>query len=304
LIFALLAGCSNSPTPVPAPAPAEPVAIQQAAPEPAEVAPKPVAPVAKPRVNRPSAPPAAPVAAKPAESPRETPVNLPPVADVRDLPPSRPEPTPVFAPPQPPPPPAPPERTIRQVTIPSGTLVAVRMTDSVNSETARVGETFRATLDAPLTVDQESVAPQGTDVYLRLIHVESAGKLMGRSKISLELDRILIGGKSYTVASEVYEKQGESQTQQTAKHTGIGAAIGAAVGAIAGGKKGAIIGAGVGGGAGVAIEATGKSEQVQIDSESRLDFRLEHPLEVTLDSRTISAPSPRDSSGPPRLLRR
>jgi hypothetical protein len=177
------------------------------------------------------------------------------------------------------------------------------MIDSVNSETARVGETFQATLDAPLTVDRETVAPQGTDVYLRLVHVESAGKLTGRSGLSLELDRISIGGKSYTVASEVYEKVGRSQTQETAKKTGIGAAIGAAVGAIAGGKKGAIIGAGVGGGTGVAIEATGKSEQVQIDSESRLDFRLDQPLEVTLDSGAVAAPSQRrDSSSPPRLL--
>jgi hypothetical protein len=295
LIFALLAGCSNSPTQPVAPAavPAAPVAVQQAEPAPVEVAQKPVVPVAKPRVNRPAAPPAPPVAAKPD-------VNLPPVAEVTDLPPSRPEPTPVLAPP---PPPAPPERTIRHVTIPSGTLVAVRMADTVNSETARVGETFLATLDAALTVDQETVAPQGTEVYLRLVNVETAGKLMGRSKLSLELDRILIGGKPYTVASEVYEKLGQSQTQETAKKTGIGAAIGAAVGAIAGGKKGAIIGAGVGGGTGVAIEAATKSEQVQIDSESRLDFRLQHPLEVTVDSAAISTPSPRDSSNPPRLLR-
>jgi hypothetical protein len=226
-------------------------------------------------------------------------VNLPPVAVVPDLPASRPEPTPVLAPP---PPPAPPERTIRHVTIPSGTLIGVRMADSVSSETARVGETFLATLDAALTVDQETVAPQGTEVYLRLIHADSAGKFTGRSKLSLELDRILIGGKSYTVASEVYEKLGQSQTQETAKKAGIGAAIGAAVGAIAGGKKGAIIGAGVGGGTGVAIEAAGKSEQVQIDSESRLDFRLQHPLEVTLDSGTISTPSQRNSSNAPRLL--
>jgi hypothetical protein len=172
----------------------------------------------------------------------------------------------------------------------------------VDSETARVGQTFRATLDLPLAVDRETIAPRGTDVYLRLTHVESAGSLTGRSEVSLELDRIVIGGKSYTVASNTYEKQGASQTVETAKKTGIGAAIGAAVGAIAGGKKGAAIGAGVGGGTGVAIEAASKGKQVRIESESRVDFHLQQPLEVIVDSRLSPSPTPRDLSSGPRLV--
>jgi len=181
-------------------------------------------------------------------------------------------------------------------------MVSVRLTDGVDSETARVGQTFRATLDVPLDADRETIAPRGADVYLRLTHVESAGNLTGRSAVSLELDRIVVGGKSYTVSSNTYEKQGDSQTVNTAKTTGIGAAIGAAVGAIAGGKKGAAIGAGVGGGTGVAIEAATKGKQVRLEPESRVDFHLEQPLEVTLDSRNSSSPAQRDTSSGPRLL--
>jgi len=176
------------------------------------------------------------------------------------------------------------------------------MIDSVDSETARVGQTFRATLDVPITVDRETIAPSGGDVYLRLTHVESAGNLTGRSGLSLELDRILIGGKPYTVASNVYEKLAASQTTETAKHTGIGAAIGGVVGAIAGGKKGAVIGAGVGGGTGVAIEAATKGQQVRIDSESRVDFHLQQPLDVTIDSKSSTSTNQRETPSGPRLL--
>jgi hypothetical protein len=176
------------------------------------------------------------------------------------------------------------------------------MVDAVDSATDRVGQTFRATLDAPLAVDRDTIAPRGADVFLRLTHVESAGNLTGRSGVSLELDRLVVGGKSYTVASNTYEKQGSSQTVDTAKTTGIGAAIGAAVGAIAGGKKGAAIGAGVGGGTGVAIEAATKGKQVRIEPESRVDFHLEQPVEVTVDARPSSSPAQRDSSSGPRLL--
>jgi len=147
-----------------------------------------------------------------------------------------------------------------------------------------MGQIFRAALDAPLTVGDDTLAPRGADVDLRLTHVESAGSLKGQSKVSLELSRVVLAGKPYTVASNVYEKEATSQSSQTVKRTGIGAGIGAAVGAIIGGGKGAAIGAAAGGGTGVAIEAAGKGPQVHIDSESRLEFRLEQPLEVTLES--------------------
>jgi hypothetical protein len=299
LVVTLFGGCSNS-TPPAAPAPAP--ELVQAAPAITETsrindAPAVVSrpPAAKAKRTPPSDLPVERIASAPVEAPRETAVNVPAVLETPNVPAPSPEPTFVRAPAPPP------EPTTRQVTIPSGTAISVRMSDAVDSETARVGQTFRATLDVPLAADRETVVPRGTDVYLRLTHVESAGSLTGRSEVSLELDRIVIGGKSYTVASNTYEKQGASQTVETAKKTGIGAAIGAAVGAIAGGKKGAAIGAGVGGGTGVAIEAATKGKQVRVEPESRVDFYLEQPLEVIVDSGRNSS-TQRDSSSGPRLL--
>jgi hypothetical protein len=289
LLVLVIAGCSNS-TPQQAQSAPEAVEPSRPAPEAPAVVSRPATAVKVKRA------PAAPVASAPVvEPPRETAVNLPPVSDRQPFPEPAPAAVPVVAPPPPPEP-------TRQVTIPSGTRVSVRMTDPVDSETARVGQTFRATLDTPLTADRETLAPRGTEVYLRLTHVESAGSLTGRSHVALELDRIVVDGKSYTVASNTYEKQGASQTVETAKKTGIGAGIGAAIGAIAGGGKGAAIGAGIGGGAGVAIEAATKGKQVRIEPESQVDFRLEHPLEVTVDARPYSSPAQRDNSSSPRLL--
>lgn len=45
------------------------------------------------------------------------------------------------------------------LTIPADTVVTVRMIDSVNSETARLGETFRASLDEPVVVNGREVIP-------------------------------------------------------------------------------------------------------------------------------------------------
>jgi hypothetical protein len=190
----------------------------------------------------------------------------------------------------------------RRIRVPSGTLVAVRMIDSVDSATARVGETFKASLDAPIMVDNETVFPEGSEVYVKLTKVQSAGRVSGRSELQLQLDRIFLGNKSYSVESGMYVNTGPSQTARTAKTAGLGAAIGAAIGAISGGGKGAVIGGATGAGAGAGVEAIRKGEQVRVESETRLDFRLEDSVEVLLQSpSSSSSPQRNNPSGPPRF---
>src|SRR5207249_7522831 len=88
------------------------------------------------------------------------------------------------------------------------------------------------------------------EVYVKLTKVESAGRLSGKSELQLQLDRIFLGDKSYTLESNTFENTGASQGARTARSASLGAAIGAAIGAISGGGKGAIIGGATGAGAG------------------------------------------------------
>src|SRR5439155_10310864 len=196
-----------------------------------------------------------------------------------------------------------PEPDASQLTVPSASLISVRMIDSVDSETGHVGETFKAALDAPVIVDNETVFPKGAEAYVKLTKVQSAGNLTGQSELQLQLDRIFLGKKSYTIESNVYETSGARQGAKTARTAAIGAAIGTAIGAIAGGGKGAVIGGATGAGAGVGIEAVTKGEQVRVNSEALLEFRLEQPIEVTVQSpSSIDSYQPHDShSGPVRF---
>jgi hypothetical protein len=166
--------------------------------------------------------------------------------------------------------------------LPPGTLLSIRMIDPVDSKTDHVGQTFKASLDAPVILDGQTVIPKGGDVFVKLTKVESAGRLSGSSQLELQLDRVYVGTKSYTVISNTFQSAGDSQGKKAAKQTGIGAGIGAIIGAIAGGKKGAAIGAGVGGGAGAGATAIENGEQVRVESEAKLTFRLEQPLNLTI----------------------
>jgi len=206
--------------------------------------------------------------------------------------PAQPAAEPTRTTPPPPPPPAasastpaapvePPEPEPVRVTIPAGTSIQVRMIDSVDSEVHRTGQTFRASLDAPILVDGDEVVPTGADVYLRLVQAKSAGRMAGRSELEMALSRMEFQGRTYTLSSTTYEEVGKSRGKDTAVKVGGGAAIGAAIGAIAGGGKGAAIGAGIGAGAGTAVQVFTKGQQVRIPSETSLEFRLEAPVDVT-----------------------
>ena len=168
----------------------------------------------------------------------------------------------------------------QKVTIPAGGTIAVRLIDTIDTETAQVGQTFRATLDTPLAFEGDVVVPAGYDVQGHVVDVKSAGKFAGQSLLVLQLDRIAVGSKFYTIQTDQYKKEGSSRGKNTAEKVGVGAGIGAIIGAIAGGGKGAAIGAAAGGGVGGGVQAVTKGQQIQLPSETVLNFALQAPLTV------------------------
>ncbi len=190
-----------------------------------------------------------------------------------------PVPTPAAAPAPPPPPP-------QKVTIASGTTLAVRLVDPIDSETATQGQTFHATLDSPLAVDGNVVIPAGYPVEGHVVQVQSAGRFAGKSLLVLQLDRLKAADNYYNVQTDQYTRQGSSRGTNTAEKVGAGAGIGAIIGAIAGGGKGAAIGAAAGGGLGGGVQAATKGQQIKLPSETVLNFTLQAPVSV------LPAPSP------------
>ncbi|HYH00789.1 MAG TPA: BON domain-containing protein [Terriglobales bacterium] len=171
-----------------------------------------------------------------------------------------------------------------KVTIPDGTTFSVRMIDSVDSETAQAGQEFRASLDAPIVVDDDVVVPAGADISGRVVDAKSAGRFAGKSALSIELTKLSFNGRTYSLNTNTYAREGSSRGATTAKRVGAGAAIGAIIGGIAGGGKGAAIGGTIGAGAGTGATAAGKGQQIRINSEQVLVFTLQNPLTVSASS--------------------
>jgi hypothetical protein len=172
----------------------------------------------------------------------------------------------------------------KRITVPAGTRILIRTVDAIDSSKQKTGFRFTATLETNLQAEDRVIAPRGTTVYGRLAQASSAGRLSGSSELTLELTDIVINGTAYPLLTSTYEVKGKGEGGKTAKKVVGGAGLGALVGGIAGGGKGAGIGAAAGAATGTAVAASKKGQQLQIPSESLLEFRIEQPVALPVAS--------------------
>jgi hypothetical protein len=151
------------------------------------------------------------------------------------------------------------------------------MIDSIDSSKQKTGYRFTASLETNLQAEDTIVAPRGTTVYGQLAEASSSGRMSGSSQLTLELTDIVINGTAYPLLTSTFEIKGKGEGKKTAGKILGGAGLGAIIGGIAGGGTGAAIGALAGAAGGTAIAASKKGEQLQIPSESLIEFRLEQP---------------------------
>ena len=249
---------------------------QQPAPAVAAVTPSP-APMPRVAPKR----PAKVTTPKPEPAPAAVPIERqPPTPVAQEQPPT--PPVPVTPPPPPPP-------TFRDVTIPSGTTIPVRITQTLDSATTQQGQSFSGTIATDVMVDGLVAIRQGTNVTGRVSAVQEAAHYKGNSLLTVELVSINRRGESLAVTSDPYSVQGKGRGANTAAKVGGGAAVGAILGGLIGGGKGAAIGAASGGGLGAGANTITRGQQVQIPSESLINFKLTNTLAIRVPtSNTLS----------------
>lgn len=180
---------------------------------------------------------------------------------------------------------APPAPAARVYELPAGSEVSVRTNEAIDSATATEGETF----DAQVTRDARDangsvVLPRGSRARVVIKSASKGGRFRGASDLVLDLQSVVINGRSYMIDTADITQKGKSgvgANKRTAEYTGGGAALGAIIGAIAGGGKGAAIGAGSGAGAGALTQVLTKGGSIKVPAESVLTFSLDKPLRVT-----------------------
>lgn len=163
----------------------------------------------------------------------------------------------------------------KKVTVPAGSLLIVRMVDSLDTGKTKTGDRFTATLDTNLAAEGAVVVRKGATVHGRVKNSQNARRLTGQSKLDIELSDIVIQGTAYPIMTGDFAQAGSKEGGKTLVKTAGGAGLGAAVGAIAGDTgKGAAIGAV----AGLGLAMTKKGQPIRVPSETLLQFTLQQPV--------------------------
>jgi hypothetical protein len=168
------------------------------------------------------------------------------------------------------------------VTLPAGSTLKVRTTNTLSTKASQAGETFTASLEEPIVDGTWVVANKGATVYGKIVDADAGGRVKGTASLAVRLTELQTAdGQRIAINSDTYGVQAKSTKKKDAVKVGIASGVGAAIGAIAGGGDGAAKGAGVGAGAGAGAVLATRGDPAVIPSESVLTFSLNEPITIT-----------------------
>jgi hypothetical protein len=165
------------------------------------------------------------------------------------------------------------------ITLPTGTVLSVLLSEAIEVDAAKTGMTFKALVDDPVMIGGKVVLPRGAPVVLQAAKVEQAGKMKGSDNIVLKANSFTLGGRKYDIVTTQVESKSGGEGKKTTRKVAGGAGLGAVIGGIAGGGTGAAIGAVAGGATGAVVASQGTAS-LKLPAETRLQFTLNAAVTV------------------------
>lgn len=183
---------------------------------------------------------------------------------------------------------------------PAGTLMVIRLMDTIGSDRNQPGDPIRAELAEPMIANGRTVFPEGTEVLGTIKKVESPGR--GQSNGSIEFVFNQIRTRDGRVVPIVANLEGASEyTQDSWKKRlftlAVAAGGGALVSKIFGGSftRGLLIGAA----AGTGYMLYSKGEDVVLNAGTTVNMVLEESISVVYDfPKTARTEEPREQTLP------
>jgi hypothetical protein len=230
--------------------------------------------------------------APPAEEPRGTEPN--PVPRENVPPPTSAVPA-RTAPRDGPPPPPPPDGS---VSVADGTILRIRLENTISTRTSRQGDVFTAIVTEPVYLPDSSVVavPAGAKISGSVTRVLRPGRVKGTAELHLRYDRLTMpGGTDFTMSAttagvgdarvgKVDPNEGtiNGNTSKGRDGAAIGgsAAGGAVIGGVVGGPPGAAVGAVIGAAVGTGGVLITRGKDVDLPSGTSLQIKLIQPLNV------------------------
>ena len=167
-----------------------------------------------------------------------------------------------------------------QIIVPRGTLIVVRLAETLSSAANKPGDTFLTRLASPIVIGDRVIVPEGAVAKGKIVDARNAGRLSGVSTLAVELTHLVYNGRTYELSSSQYSRLGAPRNAYAAAATTGGNGVGAVLGIVIGRRRGAAIGTFLGGAAGSGVQALTKPAAAELPAESTLSLQLERPLKV------------------------
>lgn len=173
-----------------------------------------------------------------------------------------------------------------------GTLLKVRMNDSLSTITTRQGSTFSATVSEDVLREGRVVIPAGSVLDGRVTEVRGGRRIAGRAAIHLEPSRVTLpDGTYYPLHAQVIDTGETGKVNVDGEGTilrrdhpkemlailSLTTGSGAVAGAMVGGGVGAVVGAGLGAGVSTILWLK-QDRQTALPKDTALVFSLTTPM--------------------------
>ena len=175
---------------------------------------------------------------------------------------------------------APAAPAFREVTLPAGTTLSLRLRSAVASDTSNVEDVVRAELREAVSGGGATVLPAGTEFVGTVTSVERSGRVKGVARIAYRFDSLTLAGTRYDVGAAPLVHEAEPTKREDATKVAIGAGAGAAIGAILGGGSGAAKGAAIGAAGGTGVVLATRGDEVRLESGANVTTTLSAPLTI------------------------
>lgn len=171
------------------------------------------------------------------------------------------------------------EAPVTAATLPVGSVLNVRLNDSLGTDRNKAGDGFTATVTQAITAQNgTTVVPVGATVHGTVTGLDDSDRVGDNAYIRLAFDRLSFGGQDYAFEADVVQTavatQGDSRNE-TLEKAGIGAAAGAVLGAVVGGAEldNILLGAAIGAAAGTVISLGAGDAEAVLPAGSDLTLR-------------------------------
>ena len=158
------------------------------------------------------------------------------------------------------------------ITIPVGTRLVIRTTETIDSGRHSAGHRFRGQLEGALVVNGVTAVPRGSFVHGRLISASQSGRMAGSSQLVAEFSDVMVNDQLIPMSTGALAAQTSGEAGRTVGRTARAAAIGGLIGGSSGARTGARVGVGA------SVLTSGAS--VNIPRGTLLETTLSAPLTI------------------------